>query len=135
MICQLKSNSKIEQNFRLRFRQPQPSGNPIQSLDILQLSRPAGRCLPQHLHSDILRRIFKMRKRKRTLQEIADALNTENVLTRRGGKWWPGTVRYILDNPKYRGFIEYLFQWEGEAHVLKPGTHEAILPKARKVAS
>ncbi len=87
--------------------------------------------------AQVVRRIFKMRKRKQTLQEIADALNTENVPTRRGGKWWPGTVRYILDNPKYRGFVEYLFQWEGrEAHVLKPGTHEAIIiPKVRRAAA
>ena len=85
--------------------------------------------------AQVVRRIFKMRKRKRTLQEIADALNTENVPTRRGGKWWPATVRYILDNPKYRGYVEYLFQWEGETHVLKPGAHEAIVPKVRAVAA
>ena len=41
MICQVKPDSKIEQDFNSRFRQPQPSGNPIQSLDILRLSRPA----------------------------------------------------------------------------------------------
>jgi site-specific DNA recombinase len=42
-----------------------------------------------------VRRIFAMAaKRPRpTLQAIADALNADKVPTRRGGKWWPGTVR------------------------------------------
>ena len=85
--------------------------------------------------AQVVRRIFKLRKGGRKLQEIADTLNAERVPTQRGGRWWPGTVRYVLDNPKYRGYVEYLFQWEGENHVLKAGTHEAILPKARKVAA
>ena len=85
--------------------------------------------------AEVIRRIFKMRKRKRTLQEIADTLNEENVPTRRGGKCWPATIRYILDNPKYRGFVEHLFRWEGEAHVLKPGAHDAIVPKVRTAAA
>ena len=41
VICQVKPSSRIEQDFSFRFRQPQPSGNPIQSLDILRLSHPA----------------------------------------------------------------------------------------------
>ena len=32
---------QIEQDFSFRFREPQPSGNPFQSLDILRLSRQA----------------------------------------------------------------------------------------------
>ncbi|MEO5953670.1 MAG: recombinase family protein, partial [Chloroflexia bacterium] len=49
---------------------------------------------------------------------------------KRGGKWYPATIRYILDNPKYRGWSEYYFRWEGEDHFLKEGSHPAILPKA-----
>ena len=41
VICRLKPSFSIDQDCGFRFRQPQPSGNPIQSLDILRLSRPA----------------------------------------------------------------------------------------------
>jgi site-specific DNA recombinase len=75
-----------------------------------------------------VRRIFKMRATGKTLQAIADALNEENVPTKLGGRWHATTVRYILDNPKYRGAVEYLFRWSGaEQHILQPGTHEAII--------
>ncbi|MBA3903526.1 MAG: recombinase family protein [Rhodocyclaceae bacterium] len=76
-----------------------------------------------------VRRIFALRKDGATLQSIASALNGEGVPTSRGGKWWPATVRYIVDNPKYRGESEYLFRWNGdERHVQRAGTHAALVP-------
>jgi DNA invertase Pin-like site-specific DNA recombinase len=78
--------------------------------------------------AEIVRRIFAAKSSGATLQAIADALNTDGVPTRRGGRWWPGTVRYVLDNPKYRGQVEYLFRWAGsETHVLKEGGHPALV--------
>lgn len=75
-----------------------------------------------------VRRIFAMRQEGATLQAIANAFNAEGVKTSRAGKWWPGTVRYILDNPKYRGESEYLFRWSGvETHVQRTGTHAALI--------
>ena len=77
-----------------------------------------------------VRRIFAMAatRPRLTLQAIADALNADKVPTRRGGKWWPGTVRYVLDNPKYKGRVEYLFRAVGkEAHIVREGNHPAIL--------
>lgn len=75
-----------------------------------------------------VRRIFAMRKEGATLQAIAEAMNAEGVATARGGKWWPATVRYILDNPKYRGESEYLFRWNGdEKHVQRTGSHAALI--------
>ena len=39
---------------------------------------------------------------------------------------WPATVRYVLDNPKYGGQVDYLFSYGGkEVHVV--GRHTAIL--------
>lgn len=77
----------------------------------------------------IVRRIFQERRRKRTLQAIADRLNAESIPSPRGGRWAVSTVSYVTDNPKYRGAIEYLFRWNGsETHVLQPGAHEAIVP-------
>lgn len=75
-----------------------------------------------------VRRIFAMRKEGATLQAIASALNGDGIATSRGGRWWPATVRYILDNPKYRGDSEYLFRWNGdEKHVQRTGTHAALI--------
>jgi len=54
-----------------------------------------------------------------TLRRIAEALNRDGIPTRRGKSWWPATVSYVLDNPKYRGQVEYLFRWSGgETHIL-----------------
>jgi site-specific DNA recombinase len=39
---------------------------------------------------------------------------------------------YILDNPKYRGSIEYLFRWgAAESHVMREGAHAAIVSDSR----
>jgi site-specific DNA recombinase len=77
---------------------------------------------------ETVRRIFASRETGATLPVIADALNRDEVKTARGGRWWPATVRYVLDNPKYRGDVEYLFRFGGkEVHVVKAGQHEAIV--------
>ena len=41
-------------------------------------------------------RIVALRVGGATLQQIADALNAEAVQTKRGGRWYPGTVRSVL---------------------------------------
>jgi DNA invertase Pin-like site-specific DNA recombinase len=76
----------------------------------------------------IVRRIYQERRRKLTLQAIADGLNAEDIPAPKGGRWAVSTVAYVTDNPKYRGAIEYLFRWNGtETHVLQPGAHAAII--------
>ena len=76
----------------------------------------------------IVLRIFEERRAGRKLQDIADALNADKLRTRRGGRWHKGTVAYVLDNPKYRGAVEYLFRRNGlEQHVLRKGKHKAIV--------
>ena len=47
-----------------------------------------------------IQRIFVLRAGGLILQAIADRLNAERVPTKRGGKWRPSQVSYILDNPK-----------------------------------
>lgn len=76
----------------------------------------------------VVRRIAALRRSGSTLQAIADGLNEAGISTKRGGKWYPGTLRYILDNPKYTGTTEYYFQHGGEQHILTAAEHEAILP-------
>jgi site-specific DNA recombinase len=44
------------------------------------------------------------------------------------GRRAPATVRYVLDNQKYRGQVEYLFQYGGkEVHVMKSGKHTPLV--------
>ena len=76
----------------------------------------------------IVRRIYQERRRKRTLRAIADDLNRDGIPSPGGTAWHPYRVSYVVDNPKYRGAVEYLFRWSGsETHVLQPGAHEAIV--------
>jgi site-specific DNA recombinase len=78
--------------------------------------------------ADTVRRIFAMKEEGATLQAIANRLNSEGIATARGGKWWPATIRYVLDNPKYRGQVEYLFRWNGsESHIVRPGSHAVLV--------
>jgi hypothetical protein len=41
------------------------------------------------------------------LREIARELNEKGVPTTRGGKWYTGTIRYILENPLYKRIAYY----------------------------
>jgi site-specific DNA recombinase len=78
--------------------------------------------------ADIVRQIFAAKAEGATLKAIADDLNVDGVPTRRGGRWWPATVRYVLDNPKYRGQVEYLFRYGGaETHIVRAGAHPALV--------
>ncbi|WP_066922952.1 recombinase family protein [Methylobacterium sp. CCH5-D2] len=77
----------------------------------------------------VVKRIYKAVKReKRTLRSICAELNGEGIPAPNGGIWHPSGISYIVDNQKYRGALEYLFQWNGATtHVLQDGTHAPIL--------
>lgn len=52
--------------------------------------------------------IFHLKRYKRfSLGKIATELNDKQIPTARGGKWYAGTIKYILDNSIYKGFLEY----------------------------
>jgi site-specific DNA recombinase len=58
--------------------------------------------------AEVIRMIFKMKRYKRMgLREIARELNEKGVPTTRGGKWYAGTIKYILENPLYKGIAHY----------------------------
>lgn len=61
-----------------------------------------------HERAETIRLIFKLRKKKMSMQKIADHLNREGIPTARNGeKWYACGVGYILKNPKYRGLSVY----------------------------
>ncbi len=76
----------------------------------------------------VVRRIYQERRRKRTLQAIADA----STPTHPGPAWRSlGGVDGLLRHrhPKYRGAIEYLFRWSGLRRTCSPRAFtRAIVP-------
>lgn len=76
----------------------------------------------------VVRRIYELAAGGAAQAAIARQLTAEGLRTRRGSPWRHGGVAYILDNPRYRGDVEYLFRWGGaEHHVLRAGDHQPIL--------
>jgi site-specific DNA recombinase len=71
-----------------------------------------------------------MRSTGASLRAIASALNGAGYLPKRGTCFYPSTIRYMLDNPKYRGLSEYFFRHDGEVHCLTEATHLPILEAA-----
>ena len=41
------------------------------------------------------------------LREIVRELNEKAITTTKGGKWYAGTIKYILENPLYNGIAHY----------------------------
>jgi len=45
----------------------------------------------------VITHVVYLRNTGKTLQEIADTLNAEGISTKRGGRWYPTTVKNILE--------------------------------------
>src|SRR3989338_5521926 len=55
-----------------------------------------------------IKEIFYLKRNRRFgLRQIARHLNDNNIPTARGGRWYAGTVRYMLNNHLYKGEIIY----------------------------
>jgi site-specific DNA recombinase len=57
--------------------------------------------------AETVRSIFQMKGDGLTLRAIAQTLNDRGVPTARGGKWYAGTVSYMLRNTLYEGVYGY----------------------------
>ena len=55
----------------------------------------------------IIRQIFMLKNQGNSLREIARQLNEQQVATARGKTWYAATVRYILSNKIYEGYLNY----------------------------
>lgn len=83
--------------------------------------------------AEVVRRIFAEREAGRILQQIADGLNADRIPSPHGRAWRTGQVSYIVNNPKYRGVVEYLFfNGSSETYVKTDGLHAAIVDPPQK---
>lgn len=58
--------------------------------------------------AETVRAIFYLKRYKRmSLSGIAKKFNEEKTKTARGGQWYAGTIRYILNNDLYKGRMSY----------------------------
>jgi DNA invertase Pin-like site-specific DNA recombinase len=67
-----------------------------------------------------VRRIFNDYVGGKTMDRIAKELNSENVTTQKGGKWTLWSVRHILHNPVYCGFLK----WD---KIIRDGNHDPLV--------
>ncbi len=54
--------------------------------------------IPNPKEQVILRRIAAMRHQGMAFLRISDKLNSEGIPAKRGGKWYPATVSYLVKN-------------------------------------
>lgn len=69
---------------------------------------------------ETIQKIFEAYIQKWSLGKIADKLNESKIKTKRGGKWYKSTVKYILENREYilNGYILET-QFDKVQHLLK----------------
>ncbi len=54
----------------------------------------------------VVRRIVRLRKKGRTLREIAGQLNRDHIPTKKGRTWAAMTIKYVLDNDLYARYLK-----------------------------
>jgi site-specific DNA recombinase len=77
--------------------------------------------------AETVRAIHRARADGHTMARIAADLNAAGIGSPTGGRWYPSGVQRVLDNPAYRGAM----QWrEGADAVVREGVLPAIVPAA-----
>lgn len=52
-------------------------------------------------NEDIIKKIFESYESGKSLGIISEQLNNNNIKTKRGGKWYKSTIKFILENKEY----------------------------------
>ncbi len=74
------------------------------------------RLAPSPTEAVVVRHVFQMCIEGETLEDIAEWLNRKQVPSRRNGKWYRSTVRYLLRNPLYAGYTRRRDVWRPSPH-------------------
>lgn len=61
--------------------------------------------VPNEQELDVVRQMMLLREAGHSFQVIADRLNGEGAPAKRGGRWYPKTVRSVLRNPIYEAVL------------------------------
>lgn len=80
--------------------------------------------------ADTIHFLFQECEKDRSFTEIAHDLNWQRIPTRSGRPWSPDTLRDMLRNPVYAGFVLYRGAEDRnrrDAGALYPGLHESIV--------
>ena len=109
LIRKLKSG-RIEKHERGGFSVGQVATG-YQSMD--------GKLVVQDDWAQIVKRIYQMALQGHGVNRIATILNNEGVTTKNGCRWWPRTVKLVLENRTYTGIVRNGTE--------KKGVHEAII--------
>ncbi|MBT2398598.1 recombinase family protein [Streptomyces sp. ISL-100] len=75
----------------------------------------------------IARRIYDQFAAGRSITGIARDLNQDNIPSPRGAKWAPPTVKAILTNPRYCGFVSYQGKHRSEISRQRDGWSRVLL--------
>ncbi len=81
-----------------------------------------GKLVIDEVRAPIVQDAFRKHLQGVPMSWIADTHNHDGVTTNRGGKWSIWSVRYLLHNPIYAGYLA----WDG---VLRKGDHESLITK------
>jgi DNA invertase Pin-like site-specific DNA recombinase len=57
--------------------------------------------IPNEEEIEVVRQMMLLREAGRSFQAIANHLNGDDISSKRGGRWYPKTVRSVLRNPIY----------------------------------
>jgi site-specific DNA recombinase len=67
----------------------------------LGFNRNEKKLVPNEEETEIIKKIFRLRKRGLSMQKIADRLNKDGYKGKNGGKFYAVTIQKILKNPLY----------------------------------
>jgi len=82
-----------------------------------------GKLVIEPEEAEIVRGIFQLHEEGNVLRVIVEQLDGFGITTRKGGKFYPSTVGYIVRNkPFYQGLYQY-----GDMEAFVPGHHQAII--------
>lgn len=107
LLCK-NCHAELNEMFSKRIKKAQKGGFAGGSTALGYISKDRELIIDDE-QAEIVRMIFKMKRYKRMgLREIARELNRLNIPTSSGkGKWYGRTIKYILENPIYKGTAHY----------------------------